>query len=231
MSSGSGSSSSSRNVRVALVFLVAAMFIVIGACCGVYALVSSLINGEESPPPEMELASALTVAYSPEKEEAFSSLVDNFNALGLKTTDGEEMVVRTVSLDPESMMNHVLDGSAAFQAITPDSSVWLGQLDRTWSAQLADEDATVVGETVRYAVSPVAITMWEGVARDMGWPDRAIGWEDLLTRAQTDPDFRWSHPSTNSASGLLATLAAFYAGAGKTRGLTIDDVTDQNTLD
>ncbi|HSD82779.1 MAG TPA: VWA domain-containing protein, partial [Anaerolineae bacterium] len=32
------------------------------------------------------------------------------------------------------------------------------------------------------------------------------------------------HPSTSSASGLLATLAEFYAATGKTRGLTIDDV-------
>jgi Ca-activated chloride channel family protein len=65
----------------------------------------------------------------------------------------------------------------------------------------------------------------------MGWPESPIGWQDLLRRAQSDPDFRWSHPSTSSASGLLATLAEFYAGAGKTRGLTIEDVTDQETLD
>ena len=65
----------------------------------------------------------------------------------------------------------------------------------------------------------------------MGWPDKPSSWQDLLTRAQSDPDFRWSHPSTSSASGLLATLAEFYAGAGKTRGLTIEDVTAQTTLD
>jgi Ca-activated chloride channel family protein len=65
----------------------------------------------------------------------------------------------------------------------------------------------------------------------MGWPETPIGWQDLLRRAQSDPNFRWSHPSTSSASGLLATLAEFYAGAGKTRGLTIEDVTDQATLD
>ena len=71
----------------------------------------------------------------------------------------------------------------------------------------------------------------KGLAREMGWPDQSIGWQDLLDRAQADPDFRWSHPSTSSASGLLATLAEFYAGAGKTRGLTIEDVTAQETLD
>ena len=103
-----------------------------------------------------------------------------------------------------------------------------GQLDRAWFDKAGSE---AVGETTRYAVSPVVIAMWEELAREMGWPDQPISWQDLLDRAQADPDFRWSHPSTSSASGLLATLAEFYAGAGKTRGLTIEDVTAQETLD
>ena len=153
------------------------------------------------------------------------SLVDRFNEQGFETPDGERMAVEAVKLDPESMVNAVLDGEATFQAMTPDSSVWLGQLDEEWSQQAGDRRRCVVGETVRYAVSPVVIAMWEDLAREMGWPDRAVSWQDLLARAQADPNFRWSHPSTSSASGLLATLAEFYAGAGKTRGLTIEDVT------
>ena len=58
-----------------------------------------------------------------------------------------------------------------------------------------------------------------------------MSWQDLLSRAQSDPDFRWSHPSTSSASGVLAVLAEFYAAAGKTRGLTIEDVQLQSSLD
>jgi Ca-activated chloride channel family protein len=108
--------------------------------------------------------------------------------------------------------------------------VWLGQLDQAWSEK-AGQETTAVGETVRYAVSPVVIATWESLAREIGWPERALGWQDLLNRAQADPNFRWSHPSTSSASGLLSTLAEFYAGAGKTRGLTIEDVTAQQTLD
>jgi Ca-activated chloride channel family protein len=92
-------------------------------------------------------------------------------------------------------------------------------------------DLPVVGETVRYAVSPVVIAMWEDVARSMGYPDKPLGWEDLLNKAQGDPAFKWSHPSTGSASGLLATLAEFYAGAGATRGLTLEDAQRQSTLD
>ncbi|MFC2036739.1 VWA domain-containing protein [Chloroflexota bacterium] len=219
---------SSRSVGVVLIVLVAGLFLMFGVCCGAYSLLSSLFNGEEPATPVPR--TALTVAYSPEKEAVFRALVSKFNEQGFETPDGQPMAVEAVALDPESMVNAVLDGNATYQAMTPDSSVWLGQLDQAWREQ-AGSDAVAVGETMRFAVSPVVIAMWEELAREMGWPDRAISWQDLLTRAQQDPDFRWSHPSTNSASGLLATLAEFYAGAGKTRGLTIEDVTDQGTLD
>jgi Ca-activated chloride channel family protein len=73
--------------------------------------------------------------------------------------------------------------------------------------------------------------MWEDVARGMGYPDKPLGWADLLERARSDAEFKWSHPSTSSAAGLLATMAMFYAGADKTRDLTIPDIQAQSTID
>ncbi len=232
--------SSSDNVRVVLVLLVVGLFLVIGVCCGAYALVRNLFDKDEATVSPVDSETALTVAYSPEKEITFVALVDGFNALSLETPEGLPMRVRAVPLDPEAMVDMVLDGSAEFQAMTPDSSVWLGQLDAAWRAAHGN-DAMIVGETVRYAVSPVVIATWESLAGEMGWleadssagstADSVFGWNSLLSLAQSDPNFRWSHPSTNSASGVLATLAEFYAGAGKTRGLTVQDVQDQSTLD
>ena len=214
-----------------MIVLIGGLFIVICACVAVFSVIDNLIDGSSeevvvAPEPE----SALVVAYSPEKERLLTALVSNFNAQGFENPEGEALTVTAVGLDPEAMMTAVLDGSASFQAMTPDSTVWLGQLDQEWSEK-AGPDATAVGETVRYAISPVVIATWESLAQEMGWPETSIGWQDLLRRAQSDASFRWSHPSTSSASGLLATLAEFYAGAGKTRGLTIEDVTAQATLD
>jgi Ca-activated chloride channel family protein len=110
-----------------------------------------------------------------------------------------------------------------FQAMSPDSSIWLDQLDRQYQS-VQNTSAGLVGQTVRYAVSPVVIAMWRDAAQRLGWPQKPIGWSDLLNEATTNKDFKWSHPATTSASGLLATLAEFYAATGKTRGLTIDDV-------
>jgi len=177
----------------------------------------------------------LTLAYSPEKAALITDLVDRFNAQKLRTDDRTPMEVQLLELAPDLMVDEALSDAPRFQALTPDSSLWLDQLDRRWAAQQQLAEGAIapslVGESVRYAISPVVIAMWDDVARSLGWPDQPVGWETIQQRAAADPDFRWSHPSTSQASGLLATLAEFYAGAGKTRGLTVEDATAQETID
>ena len=170
----------------------------------------------------------LQVAYSPEKGELFRALVAAFNEGRATTSDGQPVRVEVQELTPERMIKVAAEGE--FHAISPDSSIWLDVLDRVWVEEQGVE-VGLVGETVRYAVSPVVLAMWEDVAQQMGYPERAIGWEDLLAKAESDPNFRWSHGSTSSASGLLTTLAEFYAGVGKTRGLTEEDAQADSTLE
>lgn len=179
---------------------------------GLFASVDSTFSGPQP---------ALTIAVSPEKAELLTQLVNDFNARKSKASNGEEMRIATLSLEPEEMIDAALAGD--FQAMSPDSSIWLDQLDRQYQAT-QNTSAGLVGQTVRYAVSPVVIAMWRDAAQRLGWPQKPIGWNDLLNEATANKDFKWSHPSTSSASGLLATLAEFYAATGKTRGLTIEDV-------
>jgi Ca-activated chloride channel family protein len=169
----------------------------------------------------------LGIAYSPEKEALFEELVKRFRAGRPRTPSGKPIHVVATKMEPEAMIDAALAGR--FQALSPDSSVWLSQLELGWQEQQISE-TSIVGETTRFAVSPVVIAMWEEAAGSLGYPDKAIGWAEILSVARSDSNFKWSHPSTSSASGLLATLAAFYAGAGKTRGLTIEDATAEATL-
>ena len=222
--------SGNRDILVVL-SIVLGIFLV--GCCGMVAVLywalSDGENGGEATASPVSLTEAtLKIAYAPEKEALFTALVDEFNAQDFETPDGEKMNVEVVQLDPEAMIERALSGD--LQAISPDSSLWLYQLDSAWMEERGTY-LPLVGETVRYAVSPVVIAMWEDVARSMGYPDQPLGWQDLLNKAQSDPGFKWSHPSTSSASGLLATLAEFYAGAGATRGLTLEDAQRQSTLD
>jgi Ca-activated chloride channel homolog len=170
----------------------------------------------------------LSLAYSPEKDALIRELVAAFNQQKQKTASGARMTVTATRVEPEDMLIRAEAGD--FDVISPDSSIWLAQLDRDWLAT-PEHVSPLVGQTARYAVSPVVIATWEDVARSMGYPGTPIGWGDILARAQSDPSFKWSHPSTSSASGLLATLAEFYAGAGATRGLTKEQALAGRTLD
>ena len=183
-----------------------------GAAGGLFDSISTATRGPQP---------TLTVAVSPEKAALVKQLVENFNAQKLKAGNGEELRLATVQLEPEDMIDAAIAGD--FQALSPDSSIWLDQLDRQYQAA-QNNSAGLVGQTVRYAVSPVVIAMWRDKAQQLGWPQKPIGWSDLLNEATTNKDFKWSHPSTSSASGVLAALAEFYAATGKTRGLTVDDV-------
>jgi Ca-activated chloride channel family protein len=217
-----------------LLLLLVGAGVFFALCCACWAITINIAPELVPSTGEEPVSTALRLAYSPEKQVLFESLVADFNAQGLVSTDGDSLQVETAQMDPEAMVEAALAGEV--QAIIPDSSIWLDTLDRAYSERVAGgEDiggvAGLTSEVTRWAVSPVVIAMWEETARDMGWPDRAISWADLLDRAQTDSDFKWSHAATNSASGLLATLAEFYAGAGITRGLTEDLARSQEVID
>jgi len=177
----------------------------------------------------------LVIAVSPAMKPTFDQLVETFNAGAAEPN----LPVRTVELAPEKMVVQSLEPAPGFQALAPDSSLWLHQLEQQWAAQVSDGSETSViplaqrrtNTPVRYAVSPVVIVAWESVARELSWPYETVSWQHVLRKATQDPDFKWNHPSTHNASGLLATLAEFYAGAGLTRGLTEEAATDPETLE
>jgi Ca-activated chloride channel family protein len=207
------------NGCIALV-LLALVFGVIVVVCSSLFLFSQVAP---SAPSSSSATATLELAYSPEKEALMQDLVTRFNRAGYRTPSGQAMTIRATKMDAADIVD-AARGAGQFTAVSPDSSFWLTQID-------AGLDRPLVGESTRFAVTPVVIAMWSDTAASLGYPQKSIGWLDLLAKAKSDPNFRWSHPSTSSASGLLATLAEFYAGAGKTRGLTEDDVKSRTTLD
>ena len=180
----------------------------------------------------------LTIAVSPVMAPVLEEMANSFNSLDLRTPDDHKMTVWITTAVPEKMIEQAMD-LPGFQAISPDSSLWLDQLEQQWNARQDTSTAETqipigqrrISAQTRYAVSPIVIAAWEPVARELGWPDNRVGWQDIQPKATDDPDFKWNHAATNNASGLLATLAEFYAGAGLTRGLTVATATAQSTLD
>lgn len=226
--------------------LVAVILFIVVCVCGVTAVIAGsrlwddLFGQDElaQTVPWSADSAELTVAVSPGMASAFQDLAEQFNRQQQRTPDDQVMRVQTLVLAPEKMVAQSLD-APPFQAIAPDSSLWLNQLEQRWAdlqgmgngEEMIPIGNRRVSDPVRYATSPVVIAAWESVARELGWPEHPIGWQEIQRQATKDPHFKWNHPSTSHASGLLATLAEFYAGAGLTRGLTSEAATDPQTLE
>jgi Ca-activated chloride channel family protein len=209
---------SAPNSTCAILFGIAFVGVFALAGC-IFLIAFMLVNA----PTETPVANAtLDLAYSPEKESLMQEIVTRFNRANYKTPRGTAMTINATKMDAADIVEAARAGK--FTAISPDSSLWLAQID-------AGRDHALVSEATRFAVTPIVIAMWEDVARSLGYPQKQIGWQDLLNKARSDPNFKWSHPSTSSASGTLATLAEFYAGANKTRNLTEEDIKNRATLD
>lgn len=237
---------STRRRRTGIIAGVTVLFVMVVICgSAVVTSVTSIfgsIFGTDEPVRESVVASwspdsaDLTVAVSPVMAPVLQEIANRFNSQDFRTPDGKRMSVATLTLAPDRMIAEAM-GTPNFQALAPDSSLWLEELEQAWAAQLAPSDSPIpigqrrVSSPTRFAVSPIVIAAWESVARDLGWPDASIGWEVIQNKAIEDDDFKWNHAGTNTASGLLATLAEFYAGAGLTRGLTEEAATAPETLE
>ncbi|MBC7254716.1 MAG: VWA domain-containing protein [Chloroflexi bacterium] len=213
-----------------LLFWVLGLALAVFAVCG--GSIWLLVRREPAPANRTVSSSrrevVLRIAYTPEKREAFEALVADYNATKPRLPGGKRVRIEAVPLEADLLVEQALQNT--FQAISPDSSIWLEEIDRLWQKERAPE-ALLVGERTHYMVSPIVIAMWHEVATQMGYPERMLGWQDLLSAAVRDPDFTWSHPSPTTASGLLAILATFYAASGTTRGLTEEQATAPATLE
>jgi hypothetical protein len=114
------------------------------SCYLVYRLAQRDIRGENRV--------TLEIAYSPEKQELIEELVERFHATRPRTASGQQILVVLSRLEPETMIEWALSGQ--FDAVCPDSSVWLAQLEAGWQERYGS-DRSIVGETTRFAVSPV----------------------------------------------------------------------------
>jgi Ca-activated chloride channel family protein len=110
--------------------------------------------------------------------------------------------------------------------------------------RLAERDAPniVPEELPRIAATPLVIAMPRPMAQAMGWPNRQLGWADILSLAQDPAGWgKFGHPEwgrfrlgkTNpnfSTSGLHATIASFFAATGRSSDLTETDTRDPKVV-
>jgi Ca-activated chloride channel family protein len=89
----------------------------------------------------------------------------------------------------------------------PDSSTWLQRLASEASGFVPTDGRSI-------AQSPVVVGMPEPIAQSLGWPDRKLGWSDLLRQISTGGGLRTGIVDPTRDAAGLAGLLALGAAAG-----------------
>lgn len=183
----------------------------------------------------------VSIVYGSEKKEWLEPLVQQFNAARNQTADGKTIVVEATAIGSIEAVRGILDGTLQPTVWSPASSVYIPVANAEWKKNHADD--LVVGSPNDLVLSPVVIAMWRPMAQALGWPDKAIGWEDISLLAASEegwsayghPEwgrfkFGHTHPAYSN-SGITSIIAETYAGLGKQRGLTEADLQSPELID
>ena len=194
-------------------------------------------NVEAPPDPN---AVRLTFLYGSEKEDWIKDVTDAFNKSGAKTAAGKPIAVKATPEGSGECIDDVLSERVKADLVSPASGAFI-LLGNAESKEKGGKD--LIGPTKNLVLSPVVIAMWKPMAEALGWPDKPVGWADVLAMATAKDGWaskgkgQWgsfkfghTHPE-HSNSGLITVLAEMYAASGKTDGLTAADVADPKVGD
>lgn len=176
----------------------------------------------------------LRMLYSSDKQPWIEHVTRLFNAGNNTTDNGTPIYVDAIPMGSVESMDKILSGTDEPDIWSPSSSILFPLANKDWGA--ANNGAKLVQNPFPLVRSPVVIAMWKPMAEAMGWPQQPLGWADIAEFARSGktwadyehPEwgafkFGHTHPE-HSSSGLITMLATAYAGAGKTRDLTIADL-------
>jgi Ca-activated chloride channel family protein len=189
----------------------------------------SATNGTPQAPSN---ALKITIAYSPEKEGWLLDRIAAFNASNTKV-NGQSVFVEGVNKSSGAARTEIKNGQLNVTIWSPSASTWLEVLK-----QETGNPNVAVGQPRPMLLTPVVISMWKPMAEALGWPNKPIGWGDMLALIN-DPQgwgkyghpewgrFSWGHTDPEISTSALSTLLAeFYAAVGKQKNLTVADVQD-----
>jgi Ca-activated chloride channel family protein len=211
-----------RSVSLVIVLaLVGAML----SSCGAPGVVGD--NGTAQAPSN---ALKITIAYSPEKEGWLKDRIAAFNATNAKV-GGQTVFVEGVNKSSGAARTEIKNGQLKPTIWSPSASTWLEVLK-----QESGNPNVAVGQPRPMVLTPVVISMWKPMAEALGWPNKPVGWGDMLELIN-DPQgwgkfghpewgrFSWGHTDPEISTSALSTLLAeFYAAVGKQKNLSVADV-------
>lgn len=186
----------------------------------------------------------LTFTYGSEKEEWIRLVTEAFNASEQKTADGKPIYVEAFPMGSGDCIDELINdsgkGGRQTDLTSPASDAFIDLGNAQWRVKSGKD---LIGKTEHLVLSPVVIAMWKPMAEALGWPQKALGWSDILALARDEngwaahghPEwgrFRFGHTSPESSnSGLISIFAETYAATGKKAGLELTDVAAPETAE
>lgn len=174
--------------------------------------------GAAAPPLE------LVVSYGSEKKTWLEAELERWNDSAPRLASGRRVRAVGRPMGSGEGVTQILDGTGQLPHVfSPASGAYLGLLNESWQSRPGNmKPVAPPGEPL--VLSPMVIAIWRPMAEALGWPERQLGWADLLKVAR-DPrgwgafgrdewgDFKLGHTSPEfSTSGLLSVLAIAAAG-------------------
>ncbi len=185
----------------------------------------------------------LNFVYGSEKKAWLSDEIAAFNASPAAKSGDLQVQVKGIASGSGTIVDEIAEEVTKPDVWSPASDVFRPLLNQAWAKKHGSAGGKPVApEGKPLVLSPIVIAIWKPMAKALGWPDKAVGWSDILALSN-DPKgwakhghpewglfkFGHTHPE-QSNSGLMAVLAEAYAALGKTRGLGAADLGEKKTL-
>jgi Ca-activated chloride channel homolog len=172
-----------------------------------------------SSPPALELV----ISYGSEKKTWLEAELSLFNESQPRLANGRLVHAVGRASGSGEAMTAILEGAdkggtGQPHVFSPASGAYVALLNQSWQSRPGHlKPIAQAGEPL--LLSPLVIAMWKPMAEALGWPERELGWADILKVAR-DPRgwgsferpewgaFKLGHTSPEfSTSGLLSILA------------------------
>ncbi|HEV7720064.1 MAG TPA: extracellular solute-binding protein [Iamia sp.] len=176
------------------------------------------------------------LAVSSEKATLMTELAREFNGSDAAELEGGRCAFARPQTKASGLAADLLSTEWDEDLEGPRPVVW-SPAASSWGAIVNERRGdTIVGAAEPFMQTPLVIAMPQPMADALGYPEEPVGWADLIRLAQ-DPQgwaafghpewgpFRLGKTNPNfSTSGLSALIAQAYASAGKTEGLSTEDL-------
>jgi Ca-activated chloride channel homolog len=181
----------------------------------------------------------LEVSVSTEKDELLAELAESYNTSGRTFGNGTCARVNTTGFTSGTAMDalangwptETVEGRPSPQVWLPSTSMWVDLLRHNGRGSLI-----APGAPKRVTTSVLVIAMPERMAKAVRAERDDPGWNDILDLATNNEGWaEVGHPEWGqfvlgrdnpnfSSSGLAASVATYFAAAGKQNGLTVEDL-------